>query len=118
MRGYGHLVAFVFGLALTVSQARATDPSPTCRDGAAHCREAYGELEKCQATHKDKAVPDAASKDAASKDTGSKDAPKEPEKDDGCAAARAATDNACRTSNSACDRDGSKRYPGRAHASK
>ena len=78
--------------------AQASSPSEECRDGAAHCREAFNKLEKCQHTQD------------ATKDGGT-DAAKAESKADGCGVERAATDSACKMTNESCVRDGSGHTP-------
>lgn len=78
--------AAIFGLMAGVAwQAAAAAPSADCRDGAPLCRDAYEALEKCEAAS-----------------AGAEGA---------CTTERQAADSACKSTVSACDRDGSRRAP-------
>jgi len=88
-------------LVMWTSPLRADTPSEECRDGAAHCREAYDKLDRCQRGKDTKAAADT--------DGGPDAAPKT--KGEACAAEKAGADAACKMTNESCVRDGSGRTP-------
>lgn len=75
-------LALALGLA---APARATDPSGACKEGAALCKEAFDRLDACEK--------------------------KNPTAPDMCVGERAETENACKTTTSACHTDGSREPP-------
>lgn len=74
-------------LVLATVPARAGTPSSECREGAAHCKEAFDALEKCQQSKG--ATPES------------------------CASEKVATEGACKRTTSTCHKDGSRRPPGK-----
>jgi hypothetical protein len=107
LRIWVHSGLMAAGLALALpSAARAAGPSEKCRDGAAQCREAFAKLEKCQhAGKKEKPAVKEAKAEAGATAT------KEAKESDACTSERSETDSACKTTNSACVKDGSRHAP-------